>query len=395
MLKAVYIANNPGSRCTRMVRALAGQVEFHLVARAPVRMETPFVGADYWRTATELKELLEQPWAQEADLWVVAQQLDTEWVPPFASLCRGMNKKVRLVVDVRDQTSLIPKPTRGPLGGADRIEAITLDELSTFRVADGIIHISGDIADACQLLHKNIAGTPIHVVPCMTGAGEFVHEWPAEREGLVYAGGLGPDGPTFRAYHRIAEGMADMGLSPHVYASPTGPNGQEIMDQYTVRGCRVHPRVPDKELIPTLSRHKWGFAGFPNSFPLGNGALPNKLFEYFAAGLPVVIINADAAGALVQHHGVGIWVRNAKQFELLPELLANDELWEAMSQRVLAFREQFNMDAVAPEIVKFFGRVMKRSQTKPGGLRVALESVTVEDPYGEPTNLEELFGCSA
>lgn len=392
MLQALYIANNPGARAARMMRATRHLVEWKLVSRAPLRVELPGLEAHHWQTVEELKQLLEQPWALATPLWLTAQQLDCEWLPPFASLCRGPNRDVRIVVDVRDMTTLIPRPTKASTGEELRLESISLDELSTFRIADGIIHISGQIGNACEMLHRQVASTPGYVLPCFVGKEELLEPWEGDRvEGVVYAGGLGPAGPTFRAYTDLFEALA-VAVPVHVYASPTGANGQEIMDQYTVRGCHVHPRVPDEQLVDALRRHRWGFVGFPRAFPLGNGALPNKLFEYFAAGLPVVVVHADAAGELVQTRGLGIWVRSQGQFEMLPEMLSNVEMWQLFQHNVLSQREELTMDARADGLVGYFRRVLKRKQTRPGGLRIALQSVTIVDAYGPDVDLEQLFG---
>lgn len=386
-LKALSIANNPGSRAIRMIRGTAHLVDWTLVARA-VRG-----GVDYpcpiktWSNAAELKDLLEQDWAKESPLWLAAQQLDCEWVPPFVSLCRGPGKQ-RIVVDVRDMTTLIPKPTQGPHPALCRMEAITLDELSTMRIADGLIHISPAIANACAMLHRSVAQTPTYILPCYVNRADLV-DYEGERRGIVYSGGIASPGPTFRAYHDVFEALAPLGLE--VYPSPTGPNGQEICDSYIVRGVPVHRHLPFAEVIPALSRHRWGLVGFPTDFPLGHGALPNKTFEYFAAGCPVLVFHADTAGEFVRQNGLGIWVQDHEQFTQLPEQLADDELWARCHANVLALRDKLTMDFRAEELSGFFRRCLKKPLTKPGGLRLGLETTSMVDAYGETFDLGELF----
>jgi hypothetical protein len=58
-----------------------------------------------------------------------------------------------------------------------------------------------------------------------------------------------------------------------------------------------------------LSQHSVGIVGTP--YPLSDFAdsMPNKLFEYVAAGLPVICINAPEAAKYAEANGLGMGVQ--------------------------------------------------------------------------------------
>jgi len=60
------------------------------------------------------------------------------------------------------------------------------------------------------------------------------------------------------------------------------------------------------DLIPAMSRFEWGFVGPGFKHRAFDWAMPNKLFEYLAAGIPPVVYESQEALEFVKEHGIGI-----------------------------------------------------------------------------------------
>ena len=65
--------------------------------------------------------------------------------------------------------------------------------------------------------------------------------------------------------------------------------------------------------MKSLGRHDWGLVG--NTVRTGQWevAMPNKLFEYMACGVPVVSMNAKVCANFVQESDVGISVEGPEE----------------------------------------------------------------------------------
>ena len=66
-------------------------------------------------------------------------------------------------------------------------------------------------------------------------------------------------------------------------------------------------------LLTQLSRHDWGLVGNLRQTLEWDVAMPNKLFEYIAAGVPVVSMYASEAGEFIERHGLGIQVKSMEE----------------------------------------------------------------------------------
>lgn len=136
---------------------------------------------------------------------------------------------------------------------------------------------------------------------------------------VVYAGGLGG------GYRDLRKPFAEImrsGYELHIYAPYTA--SQRVRRVYERLGCVWHSAVPEGEPLYTeLSQYTIGFHGYPieASQRYVSTVLPNKCWEYLAAGIPTLGINAHLGG----HVYNGRWGLTSDRYEDIPDLLADLE----------------------------------------------------------------------
>ena len=133
---------------------------------------------------------------------------------------------------------------------------------------------------------------------------------------LVYAGGLvvkrnrsGPWG--YRCYHEIFCAFRDSGWTVHAY--PTRPTAGGIRE-YQKLGITVHPTIPANKIYTELSQYTAGLHGYAwkkvpaRSMDYALHCMPNKTWEYLAAGIPTVTVNGGPSSRVITSGGWGIEV---------------------------------------------------------------------------------------
>ena len=172
--------------------------------------------------------------------------------------------------------------------------------------------------------------------------------------GIVYEGGLSSPGTVrmgksaYRDYTGVCESLTRIGVPISMYGV-----GMDVMPEYLKAGAICHGPLPYHRLLSELSRYDWGFVGAPNPVcPEINLALPNKLFDYLAAGIPVIVFGANAAAEWVVRNDCGVVVKSV--FDI-PQILNQHELYR---ERVRA--RKWTMDTEIPKLLDLYERVAER-----------------------------------
>jgi glycosyltransferase involved in cell wall biosynthesis len=174
-----------------------------------------------------------------------------------------------------------------------------------------------------------------------------------QRRGIVYEGGLKgkprekSDQFEFRSWSEVFTKISKMNVE--VWAYPAS-SPDEDMSEYSNSGAMIMPALPYAELLKNLTAHEAGLVGSP--FPSGafNGALPNKLFEYIAAGIPVIAYNAPTAGEFLRKTGFGVEI---KSIDEIPDVLEKFRM-ENTREKVWYGRKDWTMDKQVVSLEKFY-----------------------------------------
>ena len=316
--------------------------EVHLVTNRLTFGVEDFVTVSYFNSVTQLHNAIKH--RPEVDIWHVHNEPD--WLVEQTLAAALPHQGV--IFDVHDFESA-------------RWQSTPFQEQKIMRQVDACVHVSVPM-NALALEIYGIYAPPSIVLPCHVPEAWYVNTKAEYHNNVVYEGGLdtpykgakeGPRGPeiSFRDYGLLFDAVVQAGFSMSVYPSNTTPPGTDT--QYAQYGVWVRPEVDYPSLMPTLSKYSWGIVGASAESLLMHRAMPNKLFEYMAAGVPVIVFNADTAGQFVKQLGVGIVIPtlNSDIDSIRKHIVASLKeqitlsAWQACKDKVMAVRRSWSMDA--------------------------------------------------
>jgi len=82
--------------------------------------------------------------------------------------------------------------------------------------------------------------------------------------------------------------------------------------------------------------------------------MPNKLFEYIAAGIPTIVLNAKEAGEFVEKHELGVFIKDIND---IPKIYADHQKYRRI---VREKRHQFTAESQAEKIVRIYDSIISK-----------------------------------
>lgn len=340
--------------------------EVHLVTNTINFGVDDYVTVSYFNSMQQLHNAIKNK--PNIDIWHVHNEPD--WLVDQALQAALPHQAV--IFDIHDFESA-------------RWESTPFLEQKIMRLVDGCVHVSAPM----QALGYEVYGAyhpPSIALPCHVPESWYAEPQSRFHHNVVYEGGL--DTPyketrqtargtefSFRDYGLLFEGITKAGYSMTVYPSNTTPQGTDKL--YAGLGVWVKPQLDYPDLMPTLAKYSWGVVGSSTESLLMHRAMPNKLFEYMAAGVPVLVFNADAASQFVSQLGIGLCIPKLhpnttkdaahKHIEDFLHSNATPENWAQARQRVLEVREQWSMDAQISPLLDLYDDVL--AEVKKHGAR--------------------------
>ena len=132
---------------------------------------------------------------------------------------------------------------------------------------------------------------------------------------------------------------------------------------------KVIPFVPYDEMLDWVASADIGLIVHPPDFSLNvQTLLPNKLFEYLIAGLPVLTSDIGAVVDIVQGYDVGQVVASVEPGAIgaaINAMLADDTALHRMSQNALvAARNEFNWEKESLQLIRLYEDFVVRLKGK-------------------------------
>jgi hypothetical protein len=222
-----------------------------------------------------------------------------------------------VILDVHDLTCSMPG------------FALDIYEEEAFRAADAFVFVTEEQRDYGIAEGLDIEGKPYAVIANYASASLMIdHPVLPHLGGVVYEGGLSPRGEAnaIRDLSPVADALGDRF---HVYPANTGVDYGVV---HTTEG--EYPL-----LIHRLSQHDWGFVGTSTPVPACDHSLPNKIYDYLGAGIPLLAMHVPLVRPLCED-GLGVYC------DTLEELVSASERDPApFAEAVREQRERFVMDA--------------------------------------------------
>lgn len=230
-----------------------------------------------------------------------------------------------------------------------------------------VITVSPDIAERLQADHE-LPETPTVVLNAPVrrplGAGMRTVRDDAgvgpDVKLAVYSGGIAAE----RGLETLVDALALLPGDVHLALVTVPEKATDLVSRAATLGCldrlTVHPYVPAGQVSGYLSGADIGvhpmIAGIVNH----EVALPNKLFEYLHAGLPMVVTELQAMGRFVRAHGVGTTFVSGDARSLADAMLKAFAAQQELAINITSeLQQQYSWDEAHLRLVEVYRDVLR------------------------------------
>jgi len=298
-MKILVVSERSCIRTLKQLLALGAKHEVHLITKRisgypNVRTTTYYNGeVDSLANALLLYKDVDIVYAASEPSWVLFE------------IKRVLSNK-KVVLDIHD----------AQIWRSKEPELQSAEERLAFNWADALVVPSETCKEILQrefLLSKQ----PIVVLPPYVNEHFYDNIAWVRKGGIVYQGRIDiPSSPDFMNYtkmDKLAKELNKNGIPFHIYC-PLNDRNEELKSIYEPIAI-WHKGKSYENLIKTLGFHDWGICGNLDQFREWDLAMPNKLFEYMAGGIPIIALNAKESGNFIEKHGIGISVRTIDEIK--------------------------------------------------------------------------------
>jgi glycosyltransferase involved in cell wall biosynthesis len=118
----------------------------------------------------------------------------------------------------------------------------------------------------------------------------------------------------------------------------------------------LHSHLDHQMLLEEITQYDFGWSGFNGSENKTHLdiALPNKVMEYVASGLPVLAFPHKTIQQFIETHGVGLVFSDIDELEAI---VKNEDL-SKIRKNALTSRQQFAIENQIPRVVRFYKKLL-------------------------------------
>jgi hypothetical protein len=263
---------------------------------------------------------------------------------------------IPLVHDIHDLQSLRATPYRD--GFPEPVDPLDL-ERTAIEGASALITVSPELVDVVRARYELPERTL--VLGNLALRRDRVIDLPdrdddATAHTLVYEGSLAADGGHYDL-RDIFRSVANSGMSIAIHPSRRVEEYVDLAAGWD--NIRFHDSLDPATLMGTLPQYDLGWAGFNTTL---NGAhldtvLPNKLYEYLGAGLPVVTLSDHLAlRRFVEREGVGLVLDDVADIADAVRELDMGALRRAVAEK----RDRYTFEAQIPDVIELYRDLVGR-----------------------------------
>ncbi len=222
--------------------------------------------------------------------------------------------------------------------------------------SDAVIGVSDGIADYLKQYLKVPLVSTIRNIPSYTQAGVydlFRSEFSISRSTPIFLyQGLISQSRGVDVFFQSALKVCKNNNVAFIFMG-SGPYAETLRNQITGSGIEnifYKEAVPQDELLKYTSSADVGVHAIKNSCLNHDLCLPNKLFEYMTAGIPVLVSELTEMKAFVERYGIGMCFENNSVDDLsekLQYLLKNTEVLKEFKERSVEASNSVTWEAEA------------------------------------------------
>lgn len=264
---------------------------------------------------------------------------------------------VPVILDVHDSflARSTPEEAETALSSGDKHVRVSVEERNNCQLADGLVFPGEDFRNL--VTGEFGLKQPCLTLPSYVPRRFYQYSSQDWHGGMVYEGKVNlPEenkgynkGFAYCDYTDVATRSATMGMDFHLYA---GRKDEKFRKHYGEKAF-VHGPLEYDELMTRIGRHDWGLVGNTVKTREWQVAMPNKLFEYIATGMPVVSMNADNCSTFLEETGMGIMVDGPE------ELGSRWKEHRDCRERVFKQRQKWTMNAHIHELEDFYKEIIQ------------------------------------
>lgn len=275
----------------------------------------------------------------------------------FVTLLKEITDKP-VLLDVHDTylTRTTHKQWQAKADAGEFYPRVWIEERNNFQLADALNFVSEDVRRV--VVDEFAIEAPTHVLPSYVMRGMYQYKGVGWLGGLVYEGKVtlpgentgSNEGFRYCDYTDIARDCDRIGMDFHLYPGKAKHALTKHFEQF--KTTHLHQPYRYDELLREITAHDWGLVGNAFHTPQWEKTAPNKLFEYMAAGIPVVAMNAKWCEDFIQETGVGIVVGS------IDELADRWSEHRRIRDTVVRERAHWSMEAHIGGLVDFYRGVI-------------------------------------
>jgi glycosyltransferase involved in cell wall biosynthesis len=263
----------------------------------------------------------------------------------------------RVVYDAHEDVAvqILYKDWLPPLVRRPAARAAALVEAAAIARIDGVVAVNADILE--RLRRHQPRGVVVTNYPRLD---EIVpaRAWNERERAAAYVGSI----TRVRGARELVDAMASVDAELHLAGSMSPPTLRAELERSPGWGhVRYLGNASRRQVVDLLARVKVGVIPL---HPTRNyvDAYPVKLFEYMAAGIPIVATDVPRWRELLEKHGCGECVPAGSPQELaaaIAGLLDDDERARAMGERGRrAALEHYSWQTQASALLRFYAELL-------------------------------------
>lgn len=319
----------------------------HLAAAKVTQYSDHFSSLSVYHDMNQLVEIIKL----HEDVDVIHCHNEPSW---FVSVAKEVFPDKPVVLDVHDSMLLRRTDEGVAEAKSNEIYRYTCDERNNFQLADGLVFVGPAMRDIVLEGYK--LNQPYCVVPSSLPERFYRVDFGKWLGGLVYEGRIDIENELsdkwnffqYSNYAPLARECREIGMDFHVYTPRKSPQVRKEYEDI----CYLHEPMGVRELIKAMGAHDWGIVGNLGDHEEWKHALPNKLFEYMGACLPVVCINADESWDTIKDLGMGIKV------DSIQELADRWKEHRECRKNVVKYRTEFVMERHVGKLIDLYRKLV-------------------------------------